>query len=223
MKEAKDVLALGQTPEVVASFFPDLLNWGDALAPFLGKHPSLELGVLRPFGGAVFLIRDSNRKHPSNVPRDAKGYSVALRMALYATRLLCLPHVPQIVPKEQEVHYLYFLALTYELVNDQIDLREENMLFASNLDPDSMDEIRSESSYRYFLSASAELLRGRRIPQSYRIMILLRQSGTSLADLLKFREHRNPRDTMLGRRSPAFLASYGLGETALAGTTGFSN
>jgi hypothetical protein len=142
LKEAKDVLALGQSLEVVASFFPDLLNWGDALAPFLGKHPSLELGVLRPFGGAVFLIKDSNRKHPSNVPRDARGYSVALRMALYATRLLCLPHVPQIVPKEQEIHYLYFLALTYELVNDQIDLREENMLFASNLDPDSMDEIR---------------------------------------------------------------------------------
>ncbi len=142
MKEAKDALALGQTPEVVASFFPDLFHWDDALAPFLQKLPSLELGVLRPFGGAIFLVRDHNYEYPSNIPRDTMGYSVALRMALYATRLLCLRDVTQIVPKEQEVQYLYFLALTYELVNDQIDLREENMLFASNQDPGSMDEIR---------------------------------------------------------------------------------
>jgi hypothetical protein len=135
-------MKLGRTPEVVASFFPKLLSWGDALVPFLGKHPSLALGVLRPFAGAVFLVSDYNNKSHLNITRDTKGYSVALRMALYATRLLGLQELTRFMSQDLQVHYLYFLALTYELVNDQIDLLEDHLLFETHLDPDSMDEIR---------------------------------------------------------------------------------
>jgi E3 ubiquitin-protein ligase listerin len=131
-----------QKPDVVASFFPKLTPWSQAVALFVGKRPGLALGVLRPFAGAVFLLSGHNNTPSSNVPRDTKGYSVALRMALYVTRLLSLEDFTKIVPQGLQVQYLYLLALTYELVNDQIDLLEDDMLFEKHLNPDSMQEIR---------------------------------------------------------------------------------
>lgn len=141
-KEAQNAMKSVETPEAIAQFFPGLLPWGEALAPFLQKAPSLALGVLRPFAGAVFLVSDHKKTSPSAFPRDARGYSVALRMALFSTHLFCLHDFARLVPQDQQAQYLYYLALTYELVNDQIDLLEENMLFESTFDPDSMQELR---------------------------------------------------------------------------------
>ncbi|KAE9363590.1 hypothetical protein N431DRAFT_550388 [Stipitochalara longipes BDJ] len=141
-KEAQDAMKYGRTPEAIASFFPKLPPWGEALAPFLQMRPSLALGVLRPFAGAVFLISDHQNASPPAISRDSKGYSVALRMALFVTRLLGLHELTSLVPQDLQSQYLYYLALTYELVNDQINLLEKNKLFESHLNPDSMDELR---------------------------------------------------------------------------------
>jgi hypothetical protein len=131
-----------QTRELKKSLFPNLISWGDALVPFLEKRPSSALGVVRPFAGAAFLVSSSKKAFPSALPRDMMGYSIPLRSALYTTYLLGLEDFTRFIPQDQQVQYLYFLALTYELVNDQIDLVENNMLFESHLDPDSMTEIR---------------------------------------------------------------------------------
>jgi E3 ubiquitin-protein ligase listerin len=142
-REAHDTMNRVLLPEVIAPFFPELLPWGEALAPFLQKPPSLALAVLRPFAGAVFLVSDSKNISPSIFLRDTKGYSVALRMALFTTHLLGLDELTRILPQTLQAQYLYLLALTYELVNDQIDLLENHNLFESHMDPDSMEELRT--------------------------------------------------------------------------------
>jgi E3 ubiquitin-protein ligase listerin len=142
LKEARETLLYAQTPELKASLFPHPRPWSDALLPFLGASPILALGVLRPFAGAVFLVSSSTNRAPSEVQRDTLGYSVPLRMALYTTRLLGLQDFTRFIPEDLQVQYLYNLALTYELVNDQLDLVENNMLFESHMDPGSMTEIR---------------------------------------------------------------------------------
>jgi hypothetical protein len=131
-----------RTSELKASLFPRIRPWSDALLPFLGACPSSALGVLRPFAGAVFLVSSSTNRIPTDIERDTAGYSIALRVALYTTRLLGVENFTRFIPEDLQVQYLYHLALTYELVNDQFDLVENNILFESHLDPDSMSEIR---------------------------------------------------------------------------------
>jgi hypothetical protein len=116
------------------------------LRPALDRSPNPALGVMRPFAGAVFLVRPSPSSSLSPFARDLSGYSSPLRMAMYTIRLL--GDIYQLLPPTFAIDILYLLNLTSQLVQDQLDLNEENGLFASAVDPDIVAELRD------FVSAS---------------------------------------------------------------------
>jgi len=122
--------------------YPDVERWSEALAPLLAEAPNRALGVMRPFAGAVFLVQQSATVHPSRPERDMNGYSVALRMAMYTSGLVTNTRFIEFVPYDTRVKLIQLLALTRELASDQIDLSEENKLFASHMDPDAIEDVR---------------------------------------------------------------------------------
>jgi hypothetical protein len=110
------------------------------LSPILNEVPNLALGVMRPFSGAVFLVRSSSSVSFPPPVRDLYGYSIPLRMAMYTSRLI--GEYFKLLPRKLLVDILYLLNLTSQLVEDQLDLDEENKLFESAADSDVMAELR---------------------------------------------------------------------------------
>jgi len=72
-------------------------------------------------------------------------------MALYNARLI--KECSDVVPNDLPIEVLYLQSLTAQLVQDQIDSKEQNLLFSSILDPDVVGELLE------FLSLSALGLR----------------------------------------------------------------
>jgi hypothetical protein len=119
-----------------SALLPDVEIWRRTLAPYLSSAPNPALGVMRPFAGAVFLTQATSGKVSSASAHDLTGYSIPLRMAMYTARLLVLDESP--IP-DMEIFYL--LSITIQLVQDQVDLRGEDQLFTSLLDPDVANEV----------------------------------------------------------------------------------
>ena len=122
----------------LATLIPVAKKWKDALEPFLAPGPNPALGVMRPFAGAVFLVRSHQleRHRPS---RDLNGYSIPLRMAIYTSRLV--GDSSHVLSEALTVDVLYLLGITAQLVQDQIDLQEDCHLFTSSADPDVLAEL----------------------------------------------------------------------------------
>jgi hypothetical protein len=121
------------------SILPDATKWKEALEPFLAPAPNPALGAMRPFAGAVFLVRSVHAERIPRPQRDLNGLSVPLRMAMYSARLA--EKHSQFLEGDAKVDVLYLLGLTSQLVQDQIDLQEEGHLLASFADPNVMIEL----------------------------------------------------------------------------------
>lgn len=140
VQQADSVLS-GPTDTInVNAILPDPVKWMQSLSSFLNQRPNPALGVMRPFAGAVFLVRASPTPATTPLGRDLSGYSPPLRMAMYTVRLL--KEFYELFPPTVAVDMLYLVNLTSRLVEDQLDLNEENKLFASALDLDIMTELR---------------------------------------------------------------------------------
>jgi hypothetical protein len=124
----------------VNEVLPNPVKWMQSLGPVLTRAPNPALGAMRPFAGAVFLVRPLPSSAESPFTRDLSGYSPPLRMAMYTSRLLGGIH--KLLSPVVAVDILYLLSLTSQVVEDQLDLNEENGLFASAADPDIMTELR---------------------------------------------------------------------------------
>ncbi|KAJ8061848.1 hypothetical protein OCU04_009640 [Sclerotinia nivalis] len=127
IQQAEAVIATSDDNSLHPELFPDAIKWSQALAPLLDQALNPTLGVMRPFAGAVFLVRTQKG---SNIPRPGRGldgYSVALRMAMYSARLI--REHPDRLSKDSLVEVLYLMGLTVELANDQLDLLETNKPF----------------------------------------------------------------------------------------------
>lgn len=127
IQQAEAVIATSDDNLLHLELFPDAIKWSQALAPLLDQVPNPTLGVMRPFAGAVFLVRTQKGSDISRPERDLDGYSVALRMAMYSARLI--REHPDRLSKDALAEILYLLGLTVELANDQLDLLETNKLF----------------------------------------------------------------------------------------------
>ncbi|KAK2630471.1 hypothetical protein QTJ16_001291 [Diplocarpon rosae] len=125
-----------------AAIFPDAKLWLELLGPLLGQIPNPALGVMRPFAGAVFLVKQLSTTNVARPARDINGYSIPLRMALYTSSVLLHEDLSEGLSNDLQVQLLYLLALSYELANDQVDLLEDNKLFASHQDLDTINNVR---------------------------------------------------------------------------------
>ncbi|RAL66650.1 hypothetical protein DID88_006336 [Monilinia fructigena] len=103
VQQAEAVIAASDDNSLHPELFPDVTKWSQSLAPLLVQAPNSTLGVMRPFAGAVFLVRSQEN---SEIPRSSRDVDDTL------------------------VEVLYLMCLTVELSNDQLDLLEINKLFA---------------------------------------------------------------------------------------------
>lgn len=127
------------TSKDLSSVLPDATSWKDCLDTFLAPAPSPALGAMRPFAGAVFLVRSVPTERAPRPQRDLNGTSIPLRMAMYTAKLA--ENHPALLNGSTRVDVLYLLGITAQLVQDQIDLQEEGHLQGSLSDPDVMIDL----------------------------------------------------------------------------------
>ncbi|KAF7549707.1 hypothetical protein G7Z17_g6202 [Cylindrodendrum hubeiense] len=102
--------------------------WMTELTPFLEQPVNPSLTITNNLGGAAALAEVSEAP-PIRVPRDRKGRSIPMRMALYVCQLSESNLLLSQLPKPFQVELLYLQCLTVQLVSDQITCMEENRLW----------------------------------------------------------------------------------------------
>ncbi|KAH7146323.1 hypothetical protein EDB81DRAFT_487650 [Dactylonectria macrodidyma] len=118
--------AAADTP--LEELFPSTNVWMAELAPFLEQPVNPSLTITNNLGGAATLVK-APEAAPVRVPRDRKGRSIPMRMALYVCQLSESKPLLSQLPKRFQVELLYLQCLTVQLVSDQITCMEENRLW----------------------------------------------------------------------------------------------
>ncbi|KFY56103.1 hypothetical protein V496_06791 [Pseudogymnoascus sp. VKM F-4515 (FW-2607)] len=138
----------------VSDLFPDKDNWHEALRPILlacGKDLSLSLTNI--LGGTIALASPEDKSSSSTpIERDLDGYSAALRMAIYSSKLFAQEKILKSVPIDDQIDIIYLLCLTVEVANDQLGLRRDDLLWLS------LDEPDIESDIQDFIATSQRAL-----------------------------------------------------------------
>ena len=142
MAQAEGVATSNGTASV-SDLFPDKDNWNEALRPILlacGKD--LSLSMTNILGGTIALAspEDGSSSSPS-IARDLDGYSAALRMAIYSSKLVAQENILKNVPVNIQIDIIYLLCLTVEVANDQLGLRRDDLLWLSLDEPDIEGDI----------------------------------------------------------------------------------
>ncbi|KAJ4992972.1 hypothetical protein SVAN01_01676 [Stagonosporopsis vannaccii] len=137
---AETSLKPAETWEANSNLFPSAQDWNTALAPFLASAPNLALAITNTLNSAAYLV-DSAVAPADNrtMSRDADGYSAAYRIAQYVARLSRMPQFRvQTAPVEVRDLYLRNLALTVQLVEDNLGLAGANVLWTDyNIDTEN--------------------------------------------------------------------------------------
>ncbi|KFY49982.1 hypothetical protein V495_00376 [Pseudogymnoascus sp. VKM F-4514 (FW-929)] len=151
----------------VSDLFPNKENWYKALRPILlacGKDLSLSLTNI--LGGTIALasLDDSSSSSPP-IARDLDGYSAALRMAIYTSKLVAQENILKNIPINVQIDIIYLLCLTVEVANDQLGLRRDGLLWSSLDEPDIESDIQdfiatSQRALAKILSESDDWLDG---------------------------------------------------------------
>ena len=128
---AEKSLKPAETWEENASLFPSIDDWDAALAPFLASAPKSALAITNTFGGAAYLVEPAGASADvRKISRDTDGYSAAYRIAQYVAKLSRMPHFRvQTAPIEVRDAYLRNIALTVQLVEDNLGLAGANGLW----------------------------------------------------------------------------------------------
>ncbi|KFY29928.1 hypothetical protein V494_08368, partial [Pseudogymnoascus sp. VKM F-4513 (FW-928)] len=151
----------------VSDLFPDKGNWHEALRPILlacGKDLSLSLTNI--LGGTIALASAEGGSSSSTpIARDLDGYSAALRMAIYSSKLVAKEDIPKNLPVDAQIDIIYLLCLTVEVANDQLGLRRDDLLWSSLDEPDIEGDIQdfiatSQRALAKILEKSANWLDG---------------------------------------------------------------
>ncbi|TAQ89941.1 hypothetical protein B7494_g1710 [Chlorociboria aeruginascens] len=127
-KQAMTMLRDCKDLPLMLALCPDPTRWVEAIYPLLKQTPNPTLGTMGPFAGAVFLACESLPEPIRPLPRDLNGFSVGLRMAMYAAYLVT--ELFDRLPSDYLVEVIYLMGLTTCLVCDQIDLDETDKLFS---------------------------------------------------------------------------------------------
>ncbi|KAJ4399573.1 hypothetical protein N0V91_009317, partial [Didymella pomorum] len=129
---AEKSLKPAETWEENAHLFPKIDDWDLSLAPFLDSAPKSALAIANSLGGAAYLVEPAGASADvRKLSRDADGYSAAYRIAQYVAKLSRIPHFRvQTAPIEVRDAYLCKIALTEQLVDDNLSLAGANGLWA---------------------------------------------------------------------------------------------
>jgi hypothetical protein len=102
-------------------FFPNTNVWMEELALLMRDAPDSSLSLTSSLGGAYYLVTPSSATLGHRARRDAQGYSIAIRMALYTTEVLASGEVSlSSLPPKFQAELLYCMYLVVELAEDQL-------------------------------------------------------------------------------------------------------
>ena len=104
---------------------PGTAQWSAVLRPFIEVAPENAMVITTLLGGAVYAIdRSSTPQGEGNasVSRDADGYSPALRMAWYITKLVNVTAIFESLPEEHQIVTCQHMAIFNQLASDALSL-----------------------------------------------------------------------------------------------------
>ena len=107
--------------EMAAHFVPDLKAWDEAMDPFISRAPSASLALVSPLGEAISIAApwDPRTSTAGHIKHDDGGFSIALRLLQYFTRLASDTPVLDLTFLQDKENMLLKLALTVELMEDK--------------------------------------------------------------------------------------------------------
>lgn len=142
MAQAEAVVTSNGTASVL-DLFPDKDNWHEALRPILLTCGSdLSLSLTNILGGTIALASPEGGSSSSTpIERDLDGYSAALRMAIYSSKLVAQGNILKNLPIDVQIDIIYLMCLTVEVANDQVGLRRDDLLWFSLDEPDIEGDI----------------------------------------------------------------------------------
>jgi E3 ubiquitin-protein ligase listerin len=133
----KDLEHAGR-PELFASLLPSAEQWQTALKPFVDRPAAAATAITSPLQGVVFAIDQDQPELADNMPRDSDDFSIAMRLAVYVTKLLASAFVGTLDLKQSKSLYLYY-PQALQLINMKITIDSSSELWL-NSTPEVIDE-----------------------------------------------------------------------------------
>ncbi|KAI9765177.1 MAG: hypothetical protein M1840_007770 [Geoglossum simile] len=118
--------------QLVDHLLPRPPQWEAAIEPFLYIPPKPSLAITDPLAGCVHLVERSGNTDSSlamDLPRDSNGYSTAIRIASYTTRLLKANDVFSSLDQDNQIAIFKGIVLIMQLANDNLGLAGANHLW----------------------------------------------------------------------------------------------
>jgi E3 ubiquitin-protein ligase listerin len=128
---------------LVDHLLPHPSQWEAAIEPFLDIPPKPSLAITDPLSGCVHLVEragNTNLSLAMDLPRDSKGYSTAIRIASYTTRLLKVNDVFPFLDQNHQTAIFKSIVLIMQLANDNLGLAGANHLW-TQYSPDVEEDI----------------------------------------------------------------------------------
>lgn len=117
---------------MIARLLPSAAQWAEASSLLLRTVPSLALAITNPLGTAMEFL---NRSRPAagvlseSVPRDSDGFSTALRLVWFTTRLIQLTDILLHFSEDGKVNACIGIALLLQLATDNMSVPMQNGLW----------------------------------------------------------------------------------------------
>ena len=122
-----------QKGAVAISLLPSADQWDAALLPLLNQAPDPALAVTNPLCSVMGLLDsltttslDDTSPH---IPRDADGFSSAIRLASYSTRLIRAADIKKYWSEDEMVLLYSKLELVQTLANDHLSIERPDTLW----------------------------------------------------------------------------------------------
>lgn len=127
-REAVQGTADNPDSNVPSAIFPTAAHWQKALTPFIQLQPSPSISLITPLQGCGFLVDRYRRRSSGGLARDSEGFSIALRLIIFVTRLLENVSREQLTNDQLEALYLYY-PQALQLANDKLSIETANALW----------------------------------------------------------------------------------------------
>jgi hypothetical protein len=124
--------------QLISKVLPSAEHWQVALKPFISRPPLPESAITSALQGVVYTIDHTGSKPSEDLPRDSDEFSVAMRLALYVTKLLSDGIFDVMSLKESDSMYLYY-PMVLQLINENITIDSPSALWL-NSTPEVIDE-----------------------------------------------------------------------------------
>jgi E3 ubiquitin-protein ligase listerin len=126
--------------DLVSSIFPTAPQWEKALTPFMQLQPPPSIALITPLQGSAFLVDRQRRRSSGGLPRDSEGFSVAVRLTIFVTKLLEEVSLKQLTNEHLQSLYLYY-PQALQIANDRLSIETSNAMWI-----DSTEEVMQEMS-----------------------------------------------------------------------------